>query len=268
MKKLFILFFVVFLSSCGQKTVTDTNTGATAPVEKVEVAMETKTEEVVDKNAELRAKLEKLKNEEKISFSKMKNEIGLDLGNDEDNFLLENQGNGGVSIGKIIGNFVELGVSYGDFGGHTEVYALENGKMLQIWSGQEYPVSRQYCEPYVRMGISKDFVFMRNCDKELDVKVSPLNATLKIEQNLTKEEFYELTNDPIDIESATVVKIFGNNGEYVSMNVTNGIGGHARFYERKDSIYKFLFGTQEALNPEECAVWSREGIGKFLCENK
>lgn len=268
MKKFIFLALVLTLASCGQNNVTDTNTGASVPTEKVE----TKTAEVqvVDKNVELRAKLEKMKNNGKVSFSEFYQEVNLSLGSDDDNYLLENQGNGGVSIGKIIGNFVELGVSYSDFGGHTEVYALENGKMLQIWAGQEYPVSRQYCEPYLRMGVSKDFVFMRNCDKELDVKVSSLHENLKKEQELTRDEFVDLIGVGVDgaIKSVRVIDIFGDNNEYVSFGVGYEQGGHARFYERKDGIYKFLFGTQEALSSEECAVWSREGIGKFLCENK
>lgn len=72
MKKLFLLAFVLVLASCGQINVTDTNTGASISTEKVET-------QVVDKNAELRERLETLKNEEKISFSKMQNETGLIL---------------------------------------------------------------------------------------------------------------------------------------------------------------------------------------------
>lgn len=77
MKKFIFLALVLTLASCGQNNVTDTNTGTSVPTEKVE----TKTAEVqvVDKNSELRAKLERLKNEEKISFSKMQNETGLIL---------------------------------------------------------------------------------------------------------------------------------------------------------------------------------------------
>lgn len=266
MKKLFLLALILVLSSCGQNNVTDIKTTVGSSIEKTEVL----TEKVIDKNAELRAKLERLKNEEKISFSKMQNETGLILWIDEANYLMENQGNGGVSIGKIIDNFVEFGVSYGDFGGHTEVYALENGELVQIWSGQEYPVSRQYCEPYLRMGVSRGFNFMRNCDKNLDVKVSSLHENLKKEQELTRDEFVDLIGVGADegIKSVRVIDIFGNNDEYISFGVGYEYGGHVWFYERKDGIYKFLFGTQEALSPKQCAVWSREGIGKFLCENK
>lgn len=166
MKKLFLLALVLTLASCGQNNVTDTNTGASVPTEKVETQQaETQVVDknselrVVDKSAELRASLEKMaeeyaKTQKYVSFAEFEKVTGLKLGNDAE-ILPEDKDYAGVGVGIVKNDFVLMSASTGK-GGRASLYQLKDGKMEYIIGGNG-DASVEQCEKLDSLNLPAEF---------------------------------------------------------------------------------------------------------------
>lgn len=152
MKKLFLLALVLVLASCGQNNVTDTNTGASISTEKVET-------QVVDKNAELRERLEKMaeeyaKTQKYTSFTEFEKVTGLNFGNDAE-VLPEDKGHAGVSVILLKNDFVFFSTTMGK-GGAGHLYQLKDGKMEFVIGGNgDAPIEQ--CEKFDSLNVPAEF---------------------------------------------------------------------------------------------------------------
>lgn len=187
MKKLFLFALVITLASCGQNNVTNTNTGTTVSTKTEVVTEKTETttkevtvdnkanstipmsvtsektevsvEEVVDENAELRERLEKMaeeyaKTQKYTSFAEFEKVTGLNLGNDAE-ILPEDKSSAGVGVGFVKNDFVLVSVSMGK-SGSTEIYQLKDGKMEFVIGGNgDAPVEQ--CEKFDSLNVPAEF---------------------------------------------------------------------------------------------------------------
>lgn len=112
-----------------------------------------------DKNAELRAKLEKMaeeytKNEKYTSFADFENATGLKLGDDAE-ILPEDKESAGVAVGLVKEDFVLMSASMGQ-GGRISFYQLKDGKMEFVIGGNgDAPIEQ--CEKFDSLNVPAEF---------------------------------------------------------------------------------------------------------------
>lgn len=278
MKKLFLLAFVLTLASCGQNNVTDTNTGASVPTEKVE----TKTAEVqvVDKNAELRASLEKMAEEYKntqkyISFTDFEKATGLKLGNDAE-VLPEDKENAGVGVDMVKNDFVFLGVSMGSAGA-GELYQLKDGK-LEFVIGGNGDASESECKKVDELGVPEEFPVKRlycnyekNSDKNADLRAiltQMMNDWIVNQKAPTPEEFSLKTGLQLgyqdnmhENEKWAEVIVIKMSGDFVGLSFMGIDKTHNKeikfpIYEIQNGKLVFLADSygDEKFSKEECEI--------------